>query len=167
MNRKTIWPAIDISYFYHPVVANEVAENTSDSLKRGEKKLRRLRVNGMTHSSAKATEWEQTARWCAPCSASSCFSRHHVDNNSSHTVCIYGWSSFFFLSRCWYWSEKNPTTTTTNVHGVNRRCNGEEGGGGSAPLTLCILLIQPVERSEEHSSSVASDKKTTWSHRLH
>lgn len=35
MNRKTIWPATDISYFYHPVVANEVAENTSDSLKRG------------------------------------------------------------------------------------------------------------------------------------
>lgn len=36
---------------------------------------------------------------------------------------------FFFFLGADIEVKKNPTTTTTNVHGVNRRCNGEEGGG--------------------------------------
>ena len=75
----------------------------------------KLYVNGMTHSSANATDWA-TERWWATCSADSCFNSSPHRQLREHTDSNYEGGSFS-SQRC-YWSQ-----IKTNVHGVNWRYN--------------------------------------------
>lgn len=121
-------------------------------------KMRRLCVNGVTHWCATATEWS----WCAPCSSSFCVSLPTRRQNTALTRRLPSRMELMFASVVILkWKRerggmKNDQQMSSVWIGA-----AAEGLGGSAPLTLCILLIVSVQRS------TARQQEKAWSHQQH